>query len=96
MQQLDVSQITNYTIGNTVATATPVQVKGKCVFQFDGSLQIMLERNSPATQQFTMIGAVGVTPPNIVDFGPFGRTIYCYFPAGAATLQMWINTNGVN
>ena len=93
---LDQSQITQYAVSAVKATATPVQVIGKCVFQFDGSLQIMLERNSPTTQEFTMIGAVGVTPPNVIDFGSFGRTIYCYFPAGAATLSMWVNTNGIN
>ena len=96
MEGLNQSIITTYTVAATVAGATPIQVKGRCLFQFDGTLQIALERNAVATQQFTLISAVGTTDPIMMDFGSFGRTIYCYFPAGIGQLSMWLNTAGVN
>ena len=89
------SQITAYTLSAAKATATPVQVIGKCIFQFDGQIQIMLEKNSPANEEFTLICAAGVTPPIEMDFGTFGRTIYIYTGA-PSILTMWTNTNGIN
>ena len=96
MVTLNNSSITTYTVSAAKATATPIQVKGKCLFGFDGQIQLMLERNAPATQEFTLIQTSGAGGPTLqIDFGSFGRTVYVYAGAPLA-LSLWMNTEGLN
>ena len=92
---LNQSQITSYAIQGVKANATPVEVHGRCLFGFDGQIQIMLQRNVPVQEEFTLVQASGAGGPTIdIDFGSFGRTIYVY--GGPLNLTVWTNTQGLN
>lgn len=92
---LNQSQITSYAIPGVKANAVPVEVHGKCLFGFDGQIQIMLGRNRPPQEEFTLIQTSGAGGPTIeIDFGGFGRTVYIY--GGPLTLTVWTNTQGLN
>jgi hypothetical protein len=92
---LNQAQITAYNIQPIKADATPVEVHGRCLFGFDGQIQIALTRNAPAQEEFTLIQTSAAGGPTIdIDFGTFGRTIYVY--GGPLVLTVWANTNGLN